>query len=86
MWWAHQDSNLGQTDYESKEQSPFFSSNSQNCKEFSFTELPILAETDPYPNRIARWSPTEPTKLKNSNGFLATEIRTETDLGESGHA
>ena len=78
-WWAHLDSNQGPTDYESKERHSFCCSNAKKIKEFSFPELPISTETDPYPNRIALWLSTEPCNLKNSNGFWVTETRTESD-------
>ena len=50
----------------------------------SLSKLPFLAKTDPYPNPITLCSPTESAKLKIVKGFLVTEIRTETDLSESG--
>jgi hypothetical protein len=79
IWWARLDSNQGPTDYESAERGSFFSSNSQKIRGFLFPEHPNFTETDPYPNRITPCLATEPPNLNNSNGFLATEIRTNAD-------
>ena len=51
-WWAHRDSNPGQTDYEAVEPVVVSLSKPQSRNEFSFSELLSLTETEPLPNLI----------------------------------
>jgi hypothetical protein len=49
-WWAFDDSNLGQTDYEAVQPGPAEFCNLKNSNRFSSAEPAKLTETEPLPN------------------------------------
>ena len=51
-WWAHRDSNPGQTDYEAVELAGKYLSKWKSRNEFSFSELLSPTETEPLPNLV----------------------------------
>jgi len=69
IWWAHRDSNPGQTDYEAVEPAGELLSKWKRRNEFSFSEPLELTETEPLPNLAGISCFTELGKSKNSNGF-----------------
>jgi hypothetical protein len=68
-WWAHEDSNLGQTDYEAVELDNSLRRKPKTRIEFSFSELSILTETELIPNLVAGVGSTELGKWQNSERF-----------------
>ncbi|MFT6435100.1 MAG: hypothetical protein ACJAVI_003151 [Candidatus Azotimanducaceae bacterium] len=68
-WWAHEDSNLGQTDYEAVELRLKVSSKSKNANEFNFGVFTEPTETEPIPNLIGVDWFAELGKWKILNGF-----------------
>ncbi|MFT7472281.1 MAG: hypothetical protein ACI8XU_002178 [Kiritimatiellia bacterium] len=68
-WWAHRDSNPGQTDYEAVQLGLCVAGKLKNSKKFSFTELPGPTETEPLPNLPGVGRFTELGKWKIPNGF-----------------
>ena len=68
-WWAHRDSNPGQTDYEAVEPAGNSLSKWKSSNEFSFSEPLELTETELLPNLVGVGRLTELGKSKNSNGF-----------------
>jgi len=61
-WWAHRDSNPGQTDYEAVELRLNVSSKSKNANEFNFGVFSELTETEPISNLPEIGWTTEPCK------------------------
>jgi hypothetical protein len=68
-WWAHEDSNLGQTDYEAVELDNSLLRKLKTRNDFSFSALSNLTETEPLPNLPGVGWLTELGKWKDSNGF-----------------
>ena len=68
-WWAHRDSNPGQTDYEAVEPVGDSLSKWKSRNEFSFPELLSPTETDPLPSLVGVGWFTELGRWKISNGF-----------------
>jgi hypothetical protein len=68
-WWAHEDSNLGQTDYEAVELRASGFCNLKNSKNFFLAELQRPTETEPIPNLAGVGWITELGKWQNSKGF-----------------
>jgi len=68
-WWAHRDSNPGQTDYEAVEPAGNYLSKPKSRNEFSFSKFLSMTETEPLPNLVGVGWFTELGKWKIPNGF-----------------
>ena len=68
-WWAHRDSNPGQTDYEAVELRAFWFCNLKNSKSFFQAKSPMPTETEPLPNSAGVGWLTELRKWQIPNGF-----------------
>jgi hypothetical protein len=69
-WWAHEDSNLGQTDYEAVELEYFLFRKPKTCYGFSFSEPSNLTETEINPNRTTKTGSPELRKWQIPKSFL----------------
>lgn len=79
FWWAHQDLNLGPTNFEALERGTLSVRKLKTLNQFFLTEHPILSEAGPYPNDTSVFAASEPLKLKAVTRFLAVECRTGTE-------
>ena len=68
-WWAHRDSNPGQTDYEAVEPGASWFCNLKNSKSFFQAKPPGPTETEPLPNLAGIGWLTELRKWQISNEF-----------------
>ena len=80
MWWAQQDSNLRPRDYESRQIGEDRRSKPKIGNKVLVFASVYSDETGRIPNLSLNFSDTEPSKLKNWQGFSPTELRTFSEL------
>jgi hypothetical protein len=71
-WWAHRDSNPGQTDYEAVELGRNSLSKWKSRNEFSFSDMSGLAESELLPNLVGDDRFAELSKPKILNRFQSS--------------